>query len=86
MVATDTDGKITTGEASLFKDPPYTPFVRRGIADMPFDGDYRGLIAFQNATEVGQPEYFGKWYDWFQFLYGGPNSYLIFPITGLMTP
>ena len=81
--ATDIEGKTTTVEVNFSKQPPYTQMFDGEIFYMSFDGDYRDQIGFEQATEVGSPEFAGDGYVGSNAYDGATDSYLTFPSEGL---
>lgn len=83
VVATDTEGKSTTKTVNFSKEPPYTPLFDGEVLYMPFDGDYRDLIGFEIADQVGSPGFAGTSYAGSNAYKGATDSYLNFPSEGL---
>ena len=83
VTATDIEGKTTTSEVNFSKQPPYTPLFDGEVLYMPFDGDYRDLIGFKIADEVGSPGFSGSGYAGTNAYKGATDSYLTFPTDGL---
>lgn len=83
VTATDTEGKTSTSEVNFSKQPPYTPLFDGERLYMPFDGDYRDLIGFEEATEVGTPGFAGDGYVGSNAYKGATDAYLTFPMDGL---
>tara|TARA_R110002050_G_scaffold300830_1_gene473846 strand:+ start:14570 stop:16906 length:2337 start_codon:yes stop_codon:yes gene_type:complete len=83
--ATDIEGKITSAEVNFSKQPPYSPLFDGEVLYMPFDGDYRDLIGFNIAEEVGAPSYAGSGYASTNAYKGVADSYLTFPSEGLLS-
>lgn len=85
VVATDIEGKSTTGTVNFSKEPPYTPLFDGEVLYMPFDGDYRDLIGFEIADQVGSPGFAGSGYAGSNAYKGTTDSYLEFPAENLLS-
>lgn len=85
VVATDIEGKSTTGTVNFSKEPPYTPLFDGEMLYMPFDGDYRDLIGFEIADQVGSPGFAGSGYAGSNAYKGTTDSYLEFPAENLLS-
>ncbi|SFZ94321.1 Concanavalin A-like lectin/glucanases superfamily protein [Flaviramulus basaltis] len=83
--ATDIEGKTTSVDVNFSKQPPYSPLFDGEVLYMPFDGDYRDLIGFNLADEVGSPGYSGSGYAGSNAYKGTTDSYLTFPTDGLQS-
>ncbi len=83
VAATDIDGKTTSSEVNFSKQPPYDSIFDGEVLYMPFDGDYRDLIGFNLADEVGSPGFAGTSYAGSNAYKGTTDSYLTFPSEGL---
>ncbi len=77
--ATDLEGNSTSAEVNFSKQPPYSPQFEGEVLYMPFDGDYRDLIGFQIADEVGSPGFTDPGYAGINAYQGATDSYLTFP-------
>ena len=85
VVATDIDDKTTSSEVNFSKQPPYISQFDGEVLYMPFDGDYRDLIGFNLADEVGSPGFAGTSYAGSNAYKGTTDSYLTFPSEGLLS-
>ncbi len=85
VVATDTEGKKTTAEVNFSKQPPYNSLFDGEVLYMPFDGDYRDLIGFNLADEIGTPGFAGSGYAGSNAYKGTVDSHLEFPTEGLLS-
>ncbi len=85
VTATDIEGKTTSVEINFSKQPPYSPMFDGESLYMPFDGDYRDLIGFKLANEVGAPGFAGTSYAGTNAYKGAVDSYLEFPAEGLLS-
>ena len=83
--ATDIEGKTTTVEVNFSKQPPYSSLFEGESFYLPFDGDYRDQIGFEQAIEVGSPGFAGAGYAGTNAYQGTPESYLTFPADGLLS-
>ncbi|MGI9550003.1 MAG: LamG-like jellyroll fold domain-containing protein [Aurantibacter sp.] len=83
VTATDIDGKTTSVEVNFSKEPPYVSMFEGEAFYMPFDGDYRDQIGFQQASEVGTPGFAGAGFVGTDAYKGVTDSYLTFPMEGL---
>lgn len=83
--ATDIEGKSTSSEVNFSKEPPYIPLFDGEVLYMPFDGDYRDLISFNIANQVGTPGFAGEGYAGPNAYKGATDSYLTFPSGGLQS-
>lgn len=83
--AQDIEGKTSTLEVNFSKQPPYESLFDGEALYMPFDGDYRDLIGFQMAEEVGSPGFAGSSYAGTNAYQGAVDSYLEFPSEGLLS-
>ncbi|MGB5418183.1 LamG domain-containing protein, partial [Algibacter sp.] len=83
--ATDIEGKTTSAEVNFSKQPPYSPLFDGEVLYMPFDGDYRDLISFQIASQVGSPGFAGSGYAGSNAYKGVTDSHLTFPSEGLQS-
>ncbi len=83
VTATDIEGKTTSTEVNFSKQPPYSPLFDGEVLYMPFDGDYRDLIGFKIADEVGTPGFAGGGYAGTNAYKGATDSYLTFPSDGI---
>ncbi len=85
VTATDIEGKTTSSEVSFSKQPPYTPQFDGESLYMPFDGDYRDLIGFKVAEQIGTPGFAGSGFAGTNAYKGTADSYLEFPADGLLS-
>ena len=85
VIATDIEGKTTSAEVNFSKQPPYISLFDGEVLYMPFDGDYRDLIGFNLADEVGSPGFTGTSYAGSNAYQGTTDSYLTFPSEGLLS-
>ena len=85
VISTDVNGKSTMAEANFSKQAPYTPLFDGESLYMPFDGDYRDLIGFKIADEVGTPGFLGTGFASANAYKGAADSYLEFPADGLLS-
>lgn len=85
VIATDIEGKTTSSEVNFSKQPPYTPLFDGESLYMPFDGDYRDLIGFEVADQIGAPGFAGSGYAGTNAYKGAIDSYLEFPTDGLLS-
>ena len=85
VMATDNEGKTTSSEVNFSKEPPYTPLFDGEVLYMPFDGDYRDLISFKIADQVGSPGFAGSGYAGSNAYKGTADSYLELPAGNLLT-
>ena len=83
VAATDIEGKTTSVNVNFSKQPPYSPLFDGEVLYMPFDGDYRDLIGFNNADKVGAPSFAGSSFAGTNAYKGTTDSYLTFPSDGL---
>ena len=83
VAATDIEGKTTTVEVNFSKQPPYSPLFDGEVLYMPFDGDYRDLIRFSIADQIGTPGYSGSGYAGTNAYKGASDSYITLPSEGL---
>ena len=83
--ATDIEGKTTTVEINFSKQPPYVSMLDGESLYMPFDGDYRDQIGFENATEIGTPGFASSGYSGIGAYKGTTDSYLTFPAGDLLS-
>ncbi|WP_420399260.1 LamG-like jellyroll fold domain-containing protein [Flagellimonas sp.] len=83
VTASDIEGKTTTEEVNFAKAPPYVSMFDGEVFYMPFDGDYRDLIGFQQATEVGAPGFAGGGFVGSDAYRGTTDAYLEFPMDNL---
>ena len=85
VIATDIEGKSTSSEVNFSKQPPYIPMFDGEAFYMPFDGDYRDLIGFDLATEIGTPGFSGTSYAGTNAYKGTDDAYLTFPTDNLLS-
>lgn len=85
VTATDVEGKTTTVEVNLSKEPPYVSQFEGESFYMPFDGDYRDQIGFEQATEVGSPGFGSPGFAGLSAYKGTTDAYLSFPAEGLLS-
>lgn len=86
IVATDSDGKVSTQTVSFIKKlaEPYVKKFNGEVFYMPFEGNFYDLVSATPATEVGTPGYSGGGAEGTPSSYvAGANSYLTFPTSGL---
>ena len=83
--AIDIEGKTTSVDVNFSKQPPYTPLFDGEALYMPFDGDYRDLIGFNLANEIGAPGFAGSGYAGVNAYRGKVDSYLEFPTDALLS-
>jgi hypothetical protein len=83
VAATDIEGKTTSVEVNFSKQPPYSPLFEGEVLYMPFDGDYRDLIGFNIANQVGSPGFAGSSFAGTNAFQSATDSYLTFPSDGL---
>lgn len=84
VIATDMEGKSTTGSVNFAKVLPYVPLYADELLYLPFDGDFMDLISFELATEVGTPGFDSKGVI-NQSYAGATDSYLTFSTDNLQT-
>lgn len=85
VTATDIDGKITSNVVNFSKEPPYSPLFAGESLYMPFDGDYRDLIGFTIADQIGSPGFTGTGFAGSNSYKGAADSFLEFPVQGLLS-
>ena len=85
VMATDIEGKTTSSEVNFSKEPPYSPMFDGEVLYMPFDGDYRDLISFYIADQIGSPGFAGEGYAGSNSYKGTMDSYLTIPSEGLQS-
>ncbi|HEY5688688.1 MAG TPA: LamG domain-containing protein [Yeosuana sp.] len=85
VISTDVNGKSTMAEANFSKQAPYTSLFDGESLYMPFDGDYRDLIGFKIADQVGTPGFLGTGFASANAYKGAADSYLEFPADGLLS-
>ena len=85
VMATDIEGKTTSSEVNFSKEPPYTPLFDGEVLYMPFDGDYRDLISFNIADQIGSPGFAGSGYAGSNAYKGTADSYIELPAGNLLT-
>ncbi|GAA4954618.1 hypothetical protein GCM10023314_30340 [Algibacter agarivorans] len=85
VTSTDINGKSTTAEANFTKEPPYVAEFDGEVLYMPFDGDYRDLIGFELADEVGSPGFAESGFAGASAYKGTTDAYLTFPSEGLLS-
>lgn len=86
IVATDSDGKVSTQTVSFIKKlaEPYVKKFNGEVFYMPFEGNFYDLVSATPASEVGTPGYSGGGAEGTPSSYvAGANSYLTFPTSGL---
>lgn len=83
VIATDTEGKVTTETVNFSKEPPYTAKFANEIFYMPFDGTYMELVELQTATQVGNPGFSDDAYAGSGAYDGAADSYLTIPLAEL---
>jgi hypothetical protein len=83
--ATDIEGKITSSVVNFSKEPPYSPLFNGESLYMPFDGDYRDLIGFTIADQIGSPGFAGSGFAGTNAYKGAADSFLEFPVQGLLS-
>ncbi len=85
VTATDIEGKTTTVEVNLSKEPPYVSMFEGESFFMPFDGDYRDQIGFEQATEIGTPGFNSPGFAGLSSYKGATDTHLTFPAEGLLS-
>ncbi|WP_339917266.1 LamG-like jellyroll fold domain-containing protein [Yeosuana marina] len=85
VTSTDVNGKSTVAETNFSKQAPYTSLFDGESLYMPFDGDYRDLIGFKIADQVGTPGFLGTGFASANAYKGAADSYIEFPADGLLS-
>lgn len=63
---------------------PYSPKYDGEIFYMPFEGSYTDILGKKDATIVGSPTFAGQSHDGVNAYAGATDSYLTYPVTGLL--
>lgn len=84
VVATDLDGKTTTGSVNFEKEAPYIKKYDGEILYMPFDGEFIDLVSISRPAVVGSPAFAGTSVAGLAAYQGAAGSYLRFPTEGLL--
>ena len=85
VISTDINGKSTSAEVNFSKEAPYSQLFDGEVLYMPFDGDYRDLIGFNIADEVGSPGFSGSGVLSSNAYKGTTDAYLTFPSEDLLS-